>query len=139
MYRWGLTGFVIAPVIGLFYSLLLNDFTVGLFLIEIIGNSGIVLAYLLLKMVGREKIIENSYWSLLYVYTGFLGIVLLKSLINLFYGANFISAVLVISSNLMLSIIIISMFFTLLRKQKTIIIDMNKLYEESENEIDNES
>lgn len=132
MFRWGKIGILISPIIGFAFSILLHDVSPDTYLVYIIGNMGIALAYLLLHYVKREKIIDQPYWAVLYVFAGFIGIILVRSFVWMLLGTNIIWSIFYFTSNEALTIIIVSILFVLLRNQGSVMVDMNKLYEESE-------
>src|SRR5690606_24486795 len=89
IFRWGIKGIITAPIIGLIASILKDD-NLNSYIINILGNLGVITSYLFLKVIGKSRVSEDKQLLLIYIVIGYLGIILLKSIILLLWQNNLI-------------------------------------------------
>lgn len=92
MFRWGISGLLIAPIAGFVGSLMntiYTGFNITTYLTYVIGNSFIILSYLYLIKIGRTKVKENSFLLVVYLLIGYISVIIGRNLIlSIFTGFN---------------------------------------------------
>lgn len=89
--RWGWYGAFFAAGDGLLYVALNNPSEWRSYLIYIIGNSFIMLMLLATKFIGKQKIAEKWYLSVLFVTAGWLLVFFGRAVVGACCGINFVS------------------------------------------------
>lgn len=131
LYRWGVRGLPSLIVFGLVSSFILAGATVATFVVNIIGYSGLALGMLLFIKPGRDDIKMSLHFALLYIFLGFLGMIVLRSLILTFFESNFLSSLLLIGSNEALNFLACALIFIIMRKNKAYLIYLPDIYREA--------
>lgn len=97
MMRWGWPAIFYALGDGLLYCLLnLKDpsFAPHMFAIYIIGNAFVALLLLMTRFMGKKKIRDKWYFSLLFTAVGWIAVVLGRACVAACFGLSFVSALL---------------------------------------------
>lgn len=115
IYRWGVWGTVTPVLIGIFSVLFMEDATFQTLLIYVVGNMGMVMAVVYLNVANQKGYTHSP---LIYVLSGYLAVILVKSMVFAILGGDFISGLLLIASNETLNVIATLIFVTLLMKRK---------------------
>lgn len=115
IYRWGAIGTVIPVLIGFFSVLFMEGAQLQTLLIYTIGNTGMVCAAFYLLYATKKGF---KYSPLIYVLSGYIAVILMKSILFAILGGDLISGLLLIASNETLNVIASLIFVTLLMKRK---------------------
>lgn len=97
MMRWGWPSVFFALGDGLLYCLLnlnADNFRPELFGIHIIGNAFIMLLLIMIKFMGKDKIAGKWYFSALFVVSGWIAVVLGRSIVAACFKWNFAGVIL---------------------------------------------
>lgn len=97
MMRWGWPAVFYAVGDGLLYCLLnIKDpnFSPYMFAIYIIGNAFVALLFFMTGFMGKKKIRDKWYFSLLFTTAGWIAVVLGRAVTAACFGLNFVSALL---------------------------------------------
>ncbi|GAU75739.1 hypothetical protein [Fusibacter sp. 3D3] len=132
IFRWGAYGIPFAMLSGLVTYLFMGETHLETALIYIFGNMGIVSSYLFLKWQTTDEVKQQTGLCLPFVLSGYMTIVVLRGVIMALLGEDLLSACFLVLSNEMLNIIAVTLFVTLLMKQKSIMIHLKALYEQEE-------
>ena len=123
MVRWNWYGMFYAVLDGLVYCILLvarsqieSADALEYFLVFAIGNAFIGLCYLLVRFLGRKRIVGKWYFTLLYVVCGWVCIVIGRSVVSVFFGNNFFSQLLYFAGWDLLSLAIALVIMFILRR-----------------------
>lgn len=84
IYRWGLSGTIVAVLGGIAGAAMQNFFETEspfLFIIYGLGNAAVAFSYLLLKKPGRKKISSSTLMLVLYELTGYVAVILARTLL----------------------------------------------------------
>ncbi len=132
MYRWGIVGVLLSVATGIISVLFMNHADLGTLLIYGLGNAGIISSYFFMMKITKQKLKSETGLTIPYVLVGYLSIVIIRGVIMAFMGEDLLSACFLVLSNEMLNIIAVTLFTTLLMKQKSIMIDLITLYQNQE-------
>ncbi len=97
MMRWGWPSIFYAVGDGLLYCLLnIKDpsFSPYMFAIYIIGNAFVAVLFLMTRFMGKKKIRDRWYFSLLFATVGWIAVVLGRAITAACFGLGFVSALL---------------------------------------------
>jgi hypothetical protein len=120
--RWNFWA-VLYPIADAILYCALNNGSLQLYVVYIIGNACVVLSWFLLKLIGKEKVISKWYLSVAYVMLGFVFVVLGRTLASLCFGNNFLSALLDTLSGEVFNIAFAVVAILVLRKINGMLID----------------
>ena len=88
MVRWNLYAGIMA-VVGGIATCIASGATVEQYLIYCIGNVFALIGLLVIKWIGKEKISTKFFAMLLYVFVAYMGMVIGRWLVSLFFGGDF--------------------------------------------------
>lgn len=132
IFRWGYIGAVTAFAVSITATLVLKDADIISYAVNVLGSFGILVSVFVLKKMTRPVVLQSGFASILYILSGYSTVLILRSAILTISGANFINALVLIFSNELLSMFAITVLFILFRKQTKLMNDMNKVFDESE-------
>lgn len=125
MIRWNYYGLVAAFVVGITNHIVLGSSDVGHLIIYSIGNLGVALAFIWLHYRTKQAIRSDWMLTTLYYLTGYIGVILLRSLIAMLFGNHLlVTMVNMFLKGEFLSIIIGFVVMMIARKQPNFMVDM---------------
>ena len=124
MFRWGRVSAYSPVVLGLFATLLVPHAEIRSYIINGAGYAGYSLALLLFLRPGRERVRENPVWALLFVVSGYGGMILFRSIVLSMFEGDFPANLVFISANETLGFIAVAALFVLMRGHKDLLVNM---------------
>lgn len=121
MMRWGAWAAIQAVVGGLVYCFAAGA-TVEQYIVYAIGNVFALIALLLIRFLGKDRIRESRMLLLLFAVTAYLGMETGRTAVSLFFGGNIRAIVLYVTADI-ISLLFTSVVLILIRKTDGIIED----------------